>query len=313
MPVRAKTTMTKTSFVPHVREGAAIASIADPPKPPAPPGHPTLPEHPAPSKHLASPKHSASRGASRDTSFELVELRRRNHELASRNRELNNFAHVVSHDLRQPLQSILDYLELLAAAEDCSQNPNVARWLHSSRKLGRNMQTLINGVLDYATLGTQSMTFRMVDGNAVLRNALENLLAITRQENAVISHDPLPTLFGSAAFLTRLFQNLIGNAIKYRREVDPRIQITCESRGKTRGWLIRVIDNGRGIPPEYLPSIFEMFTRVEDSPHVAGSGVGLAITKKIVELHGGSIWAESEIGKGSEFHIVFPSFDDKFP
>lgn len=287
--------MTKTSFVPHPAKSIENGAIA----------HRAVTSTPEPSK--PSPAR-----VPRNSNLELVELRQRNYELVCQNRELNNFAHVVSHDLRQPLQSILDYLELLASIEDCSRNPDVARWLQSSRKLGLNMQTLINGVLDYATLGTQSMAFQMVDGNAVLQSALENLLAVTRQENAIISYDPLPVLFGSAAFLTRLFQNLIGNAIKYRRDVDPQIRIRCESRDKTRDWLIRVIDNGRGIPPEFLPSIFDMFTRVGDSHHVPGSGVGLAITKRIVELHGGSIWAESKVGKGSVFHIVFPSFDSKF-
>ncbi|MCC7342385.1 MAG: hybrid sensor histidine kinase/response regulator [Bryobacterales bacterium] len=253
----------------------------------------------------------ANGGALRDVGFELVELQHRNRELARRNQELGSFAHVISHDLRQPLQSILDYLELMAATEACAGNPDVSRWLKSSRKLGQNMQALISGVLDFATIGAHSMSFRMVDGNAVLQNAIENLLAVIRRENALVSYDPLPKILGSEAFLSRLFQNLIGNAIKYRREKQPCIRIACERRQRHGGWLIRVIDNGRGIPAGQLPTIFDMFARAENSRAVAGSGIGLAISKKIVELHGGKIWVESKLGIGSEFHIVFPNFDDR--
>lgn len=264
-----------------------------------------------PIEHGLVARRSAAERTARDISFELVELQHRNRELARRNQELDSFAHIISHDLRQPLQSILDYLELMATTEDCSRNPNVARWLGSSRKLGQNMQSLISGVLDYATIGTQSMSFRMVDGNAVLQDAIENLMAVIRQENAMVSYDPLPKILGSEAFLTRLFQNLVGNAIKYRRDEQPRIRVACERQEQKRGWLIRIIDNGRGIPSESLSTIFDMFTRVGDSQRVVGSGVGLAICKKIVELHGGQIWAESELGSGTEFCIVFPNFDDK--
>ncbi|MCC6265429.1 MAG: hybrid sensor histidine kinase/response regulator [Bryobacterales bacterium] len=253
----------------------------------------------------------ANGSALRDVGFELVELQHRNRELARRNQELGSFAHVISHDLRQPLQSILDYLELMAATEACAGNPDVSRWLRSSRKLGQDMHALISGVLDFATIGAHSMTFRMVDSNAVLQNAIENLLAIIRLEDALVSYDPLPKILGSEAFLTRLFQNLIGNAIKYRREEQPCIRIACERRQLQGGWLIRVIDNGRGIPAAQIPTVFDMFARAENSRAVAGSGIGLAISKKIVELHGGKIWVESELGIGSEFHIVFPNFDDR--
>jgi two-component system sensor histidine kinase/response regulator len=238
---------------------------------------------------------------SREIALQKAELEYRNQELMHRNRELDSFAHVVSHDLRQPVQSILDYLDLIAIEAGPSPDSNIQRWIGSCLRLGQSMHGLISDVLEYATLGTQTITMQPTDSNAALANAMERLMAAVKESGACVTCEPLPRVLGSEKLLTRVFQNLISNAIKYRGEEPATIQVRAEWDPRRKNWLFRVIDNGRGIDPNDGARIFEMFARTKDSQDIPGTGIGLAICKRIVEAHGGRIWVTSKLKQGSEF------------
>ncbi len=245
--------------------------------------------------------------AARQIAVQKTELEYQNQELLRRNRELDSFAHVVSHDLRQPVHSILDYLELISIESGFGLNSKVGRWLGACTRLGQGMNGLIADVLEYATLGTQPIVLAPTDCNAALANALERLMSVIKESNVTITHDPLPRVSGSEKLLTRVFQNLISNAIKYKSDAPPRIQIRCHWDQSRGNWVMRVIDNGRGIDQRDFHRIFEMFARGRDASSVPGTGIGLSICKRIIEAHGGRIWLKSEPNQGSEFCFALPS------
>ena len=240
--------------------------------------------------------------AAREVALQKAELEHRNRELLARNRELDSFAYVVSHDLRQPVQAILNYIDLIEAR--IGPDENVARWLGSCRKLGQSMQGLIKDVLDFATLGAETVDLQPVDCNEPLFNAIEALLPDIKRSEAAITYDPLPRVLGCERLLARMFQNLISNAIKYRGELPPRIQIRSEYNEGRGNWHISVIDNGRGIARSDATRVFEMLARCHESAAVSGNGIGLAVCKRIAEAHGGRIWVNSEPDQGSEFVFI---------
>jgi light-regulated signal transduction histidine kinase (bacteriophytochrome) len=164
------------------------------------------------------------------------------------------------------------------------------------------MQVLINDLLAYSRIGTRGQAFQPTDCEAVLQTAMQNLQVALRESGAHIAHDPLPTVIGDATQLVQLFQNLIGNALKFRREEPPQIHIGAELKGGF--WCLSVQDNGIGIEAKYFDRIFVVFQRLHGRTAYPGTGIGLAICKKIVERHGGAIWVESESGKGSTFHFT---------
>jgi len=247
--------------------------------------------------------------AAREIALRKTELECRNQELLRRNRELDSFAHVVSHDLRHPLQSILDYLDLIAIESGNGSNGNVSRWIAACTRLGQSMNVLIADVLEYATLGSQPIAAEPTDCNAALAGALERLMSAIRESNVTIVHRPLPCVLGSEKLLTRVFQNLISNAIKYQGDAPPRIEIRSHWDRHRRNWVLRVMDNGRGIDPADFNRIFEMFSRGSNCSTVAGTGIGLPICKRIVEAHGGRMWVKSERNRGSEFCFALPGPD----
>jgi light-regulated signal transduction histidine kinase (bacteriophytochrome) len=166
------------------------------------------------------------------------------------------------------------------------------------------MQVLINDLLAFSRIGTQGQAFQPADCEAVLQTAMRNLQLAIRESGAQITHDPLPTLMGDATQLAQLFQNLIGNALKFRREESPEIHIRAGLKDGI--WCLSVRDNGIGIEAKYFDQIFVVFQRLHGRVAYPGTGIGLAICKKIVERHGGTIWVESEFGKGSTFHFTIP-------
>jgi two-component system, sensor histidine kinase and response regulator len=254
-------------------------------------------------------RRSEAENSSREIALQKAELEYRNQELLRRNRELDSFAHVVSHDLRQPLQSVMDYLELIGIESEGGLNSNIGRWIGACIRLGQSMNVLIADVLEYATLGTQPVALQPTECNAALAAALERLSASIKESNASITHDQLPRVLGSEKLLTRVFQNLIANAIKYKSDAQPRIDVRCEWDQSRLNWVFRVIDNGRGVDPKDIARVFEMFTRGRDSSSIPGTGIGLAICKRIVEAHGGRIWLKSELNQGSEFCFALPDGD----
>ena len=164
------------------------------------------------------------------------------------------------------------------------------------------MQTLINDLLAYSRVGTQGQQFTEVDGQAVLARTLANLRAAIAESGAVVSHDALPTVTGDASQLTQVFQNLIGNALKFRGDRRPEVHVGAQRQDGQ--WRFSVRDNGIGIEPQYFNRIFDIFQRLHGREQYPGTGMGLAICRRIVERHGGRIWAESEPGVGSTFYFT---------
>jgi light-regulated signal transduction histidine kinase (bacteriophytochrome) len=166
------------------------------------------------------------------------------------------------------------------------------------------MQRMINDLLAYSRVGTRGGRFEPTDSAAILEQATANLQTAIEESEAVITHDPLPMVMADAAQLVQLFQNLVSNAIKFRGEDPPRIHISAEQKGDE--WLFAVSDNGIGIEPQYTDRIFVIFQRLHADKEYMGTGIGLAICKRIVERHGGRIWVESQVGEGSTFYFTMP-------
>ncbi len=224
-------------------------------------------------------------------------------ELERRNRELEQFAYVVSHDLRAPLVTVASYLRLLMRRIRGRLDPEAERFIADALDVTSRMGSLIGNLLEYA-LVDRELHLEPTESGEVLKQTLANLRALVEESGAVVTHDTLPLVTADRTQLTQLLQNLIGNAIKFRGEESPRVHISAVRRG--RGWLFSVRDNGVGIPPGDEGRIFDIFQRVHDERN-PGSGIGLAICRKIVERHGGRIWAESEQGRGTTFFFTLPA------
>ena len=166
------------------------------------------------------------------------------------------------------------------------------------------MERLINGLLDYSRVGTKGGNFVPVDLNAALGDAFRNLQASLKAAQAQVTHDALPSLSVDATQITQLFQNLIGNAIKFRGEQPPKIHVGV--RREPARWVFFVRDRGIGIEPQYFERIFQLFQRLHTRKHYPGTGIGLTICKRIVERHGGKIWVESQPGQGTTFYFSIP-------
>lgn len=224
-------------------------------------------------------------------------------KLRRANAELESFAYSASHDLKEPLLAIASDLKLLSRRNKENLDPESHTLLADAFGMSMQLQGLIADLLAYSRLGSEGKPFVPCDSNVVLKQALEQLRVPIERNGADITHDPLPQVVGDPVQLVRLFQNLISNAIKFRREEPPRIHVSAR-RGE-REWIFSVEDNGIGIPPEQIERIFDIFRRLHKEKY-PGTGVGLAISKKICERHGGRIWAESEAGKGSKFFFTIP-------
>lgn len=232
-----------------------------------------------------------------------MQLKHYTEELERSNREFEEFARVVSHDLKSPLSVVSFSCALLRSilAEKLEQESGEA--LDHIDNSVRLMGHLIDDLLDYARVGSGEWKAEPVDCEASFKRATDALTAAIQQTGASVTHNSLPRVFGEPTQLFRLFLNLLDNAIKYRGEAPPRIHLSAVRR---RGdWLFSLRDNGLGIRPEDAERVFIVFERVSRD-HDSGTGIGLAICKRIVELHGGSIWVESEPGRGSTFHFTLP-------
>lgn len=261
------------------------------------------------------------------TDFRRTEedLERRTLELVRSNAELEHFAHIASHDLKEPLFTIAGFAEVLQDKYEDRLDDKGRSYLSRIVEGTLRMERLINDLLAYARVTSQASPFEPVACAAVLDEVLSNLKAAIDESNATITADDLPTVMGDKTQLVQLFQNLIGNAIKYRRDASPVIRISAApiqepQEGKAgnareqppardahkrdgRGWIFSVSDNGIGIEPRYFKEIFKIFQRIPlQEKTYSGSGIGLAICEKIVERHGGRIWVESEPGKGTTFY-----------
>jgi two-component system, sensor histidine kinase and response regulator len=247
-----------------------------------------------------------------------LELRRlqaqlvaQNEELVRSNRELEQFASVVSHDLQQPLQSILGYTKLIGLTCPAIYQSPAQPYLESILDASDRMQQMIQDWLAYAQAGQAQPTFAPVDSNALLDQVMLNLKVALTETQAELHYGSLPTVLGNEVQLMQLFQNLISNGLKFARP-DTVPQITLSVEPLPQAWRFGIHDNGIGIEAEHLGQIFEAFHRLHDAQSYPGSGIGLATCQKIVERHGGQIWAESQPGLGSTFYFTLqavPSHD----
>ena len=224
-------------------------------------------------------------------------------ELARSNEELQRFAFVASHDLQEPLRIISSYSALLTRRYQGKLDAQGDEFLHYIVTHVDRMQALIRDLLDYSRAGRRTEHFTRVAADTVLRHALENLQVSVSESGAEIVADPLPEVTANPAQLIPIFQNLIGNAIKFRAERPVKIHISARESGKF--WIFCVADNGVGIDPQHKDRIFGLFQRLDTSR--PGTGIGLAICRKTIESYGGRIWVESVLGQGSQFYFTLPA------
>ncbi|WP_440945334.1 PAS domain S-box protein [Methanosarcina sp. T3] len=233
---------------------------------------------------------------------EMLELKLA--ELARSNAELEQFAYVSSHDLQEPLRMIVSYLQLLQRKYQGRLDDKADKYIYFAVDGGSRMQSLINDLLEFSRVTTKAREFEPNDCEFILNQVLANLEIAIKENEATISYDPLPEIMADGTQLAQVFQNLISNAIKFRSKEAPKIQISVE---KEEGqWLFSVQDNGIGIDPKYSERVFEVFKRLHKKEEYPGTGIGLSICKKIIERHGGCIWVESELEKGSTFYFTLP-------
>lgn len=226
-------------------------------------------------------------------------------DLARSNKELEQFAYVASHDLQEPMRMVGSYVQLLARRYKGQLDQDADDFIHFAVDGASRMQGMINDLLAYSRVGTRGKAFAPTDCEAALDKALTNLKIALAEKNAAITRDPLPTLAADDTQLTQLFQNLIGNAIKFQDKNTPRVHISAAL--KDGSWLFSVRDNGIGIETRYQERIFQIFERLHRDSEFRGTGIGLAICKRIVERHGGRIWVESQPGEGATFFFTIPN------
>ncbi len=232
-------------------------------------------------------------------------LEQRTHELARSNDELEQFAWVASHDLQEPLRMVASYTQLLSRRYKGKLDSDADEFIEFAVDGAARMRRLINDLLEFSRVGTHGKDFETTDCEAIYERTLVDLGGLVEDSGALVTHDRLPTVMGDGTQLGQLFQNLIVNAIKFRRD-DEQLTIHVGVERQDGNWVIGVRDNGIGIDPQYAERIFIVFQRLHGKGHRAGTGIGLAICKKIVERHGGRIWVESLPGEGSTFYFTLP-------
>ncbi|MGA1823211.1 MAG: ATP-binding protein [bacterium] len=233
------------------------------------------------------------------------ELASRAEELARSNSELQQFAYVASHDLQEPLRMVVSYMQLLSNKYKGKLDNDADDYIYYAIDGSMRMQKLIKDLLAYSRVGTKGKDFKPTESIIALDEAVSNLQAAIKETHAIITHDALPKVIADNSQLVQLFQNLLSNAIKFRGEKPPCIHISAEK--KISEYIFSVQDNGIGINTKYAGRIFAVFQRLHSRSEYPGTGIGLAICKKIVERHGGTIWVESESGKGSIFNFTIPN------
>jgi PAS domain S-box-containing protein len=231
-------------------------------------------------------------------------IRTRSEKLARSNEELDRFAYVASHDLQEPLRMVASFTQLLAKKYSGKLDETADRYINFAVDGAKRMQQLITDLLAYSRVNSKDLVLRATECEAVLRATLQNLRAAIDESGAVVECDPLPVLVGDAVQLGQLFQNLIGNAIKFRGQAPPSVHIAADDHGSD--WLFSVRDNGIGIDPKHADRVFQIFQRLHTREQYPGTGIGLAVCKKVVERHGGRLWVESQPGAGSNFLFTLP-------
>ncbi len=232
------------------------------------------------------------------------QVRRSLADLERSNKELEQFAYVASHDLQEPLRMVSSYTQLLAQRYEGQIDDKAKKYIRYAVDGAIRMQSLINDLLAYSRVGTQGQPLEPTDSHSVLGEALRNLAATTEENRAIITNDDLPTVRADASQLVQVFQNLLANAIKFRGKDLPRVHVSAQDQGGE--WIFSVKDNGIGIEPQHAERVFVIFQRLHTREEYPGTGIGLAVCKRIVERHGGKIWFESEPGNGATFFFTVP-------
>lgn len=251
-----------------------------------------------------------SYGANQDIT-ELKEaeekLRETIEELERSNYELQQFAYITSHDLQEPLRTIASFTQLLERRYRGQLDSDADEFIEFIVDAAVRMKEMIQGLLEYSRVGTQKVEFKEVDMNTELEQALSNLHALINKNKAEITHDPLPNVLADPDQIVRVFQNLISNAIKFRKSDEPpKIHVSCQIDKENNEYIFSVADNGIGIEKEYKDKIFEVFKRLHAMGKYEGTGIGLSVVKRIIEQYDGRIWLESELGMGSTFYFTLP-------
>ena len=235
---------------------------------------------------------------------DITERKQLEDELRRSNAELEQFAYVASHDLQEPLRAVAGMVQLLGQRYQGKLDERADEYIGHAVEASQRMQNLINDLLDYSRVGRFGKPIEPTAVESSLKTALANLQVSVQENQAQITHDPLPTILADPGQLTQVLQNLIGNALKFRGNSPPRIHIGAEK--VERAWRIAVSDNGIGIEPQYFERIFLVFQRLHTRREYAGTGIGLSLCMKIIERHGGQIWVESQPGQGSTFYFTIP-------
>lgn len=234
------------------------------------------------------------------------ELKQRSADLQQSNADLEQFAYIASHDLQEPLRMVSSYMGLLERRYKEQLDETAVKYIRFAVDGAARMQTLIYDLLSYSRAGTQALEKTPVSAQKLVDSALQNLQVAIHENAAVIRYDGLPAIVADEIKLTQVIQNLVGNAIKFRQpNVPPDVSISAQTSG--REWTFQVADNGIGFDPKYNDRIFEVFQRLHAVGAYPGNGIGLAICRRIIEHHGGRLWAESQIGVGSRFYFTIPN------
>jgi signal transduction histidine kinase len=232
-----------------------------------------------------------------------ADLARKVDELARSNADLEQFAYVASHDLQEPLRMVTAYTQLLAERYRGKLDENADKFIGYASEGAMRMQVLIQDLLAFSRVGKKEAS-KSFDCNDVVKETLLALTSAIEESGAVVTHGDLPTLWADRTQIVQLFQNLIGNAIKFHGKEPPAVSVQAEKAGQQ--WQFSVSDNGIGIEPQYAENVFVVFQRLHGRSEYPGNGIGLAICKKIVEGYGGKIWVESQAGAGASFKFTMP-------
>ncbi|HZA21999.1 MAG TPA: ATP-binding protein, partial [Dehalococcoidia bacterium] len=232
-------------------------------------------------------------------------LEQRVNQLDQANADLERFAYVASHDLQEPLRMVSGFSQMLQEKYQDQLDADAREYIWYLVDAAGRMRNLIQDLLAFSRVQTRGRPLEMVNCEEVLGWVLSNLQAAIEEAQAVVTHDPLPEVMGDATQLMQVFQNLLANAMKFRKLEPPRVHISVEGSGEE--FIFSVTDNGIGIEPEFHQRIFEIFQRLHTRDRYPGTGIGLAICQRIIDRHGGRIWVESEPGQGSTFYFSLPA------
>jgi light-regulated signal transduction histidine kinase (bacteriophytochrome) len=231
-----------------------------------------------------------------------AELEKMTHELARSNTDLQQFAYAASHDLQEPLRTVAGFVKLLEKRYKGKLDETADEFIKYTCDGVDRMQLLIKDLLIYSQVDMKERAFDPTNCSIALESAIRSLGSAIEENEVEVTYDPLPTVMADASQMSRLFQNLIGNAIKFHDGKPVRVHVAAERKGDE--WIFSVHDNGMGIDPAQANRIFVIFQRLHSREEYPGTGIGLAICKRIVERHGGRIWVDSKLGKGSTFYFT---------